>query len=37
LNVSQGSTHHNFQAVWKRATLGGTCRPPADFTAAVLV
>jgi len=37
LNVSQGSTHNNFHAVWKRAALGGTCPPPSDFTAAVLV
>jgi len=35
--VSQGSTHHTFQAVWKRATLGGTCPPLGDFTTAALV
>jgi len=37
LNVSEGSTHHTFQAVWKWAVLGGTCPPPGDFTAALLV
>jgi len=37
LNVNQGSTYHTFQAVWKRATLGDTCPPLGDFTAAALV
>jgi len=32
--VSQGSTHHIFQAVWKRTVLGGTCPPPGDFAVA---
>jgi len=31
LNVSQGSTHHNFHADWKRAALGGTCPPPSEY------
>jgi len=35
--VSQGSTRHTFQAVWKRVVLGGMCPPPGDFTATVLV
>jgi len=35
--VSQGLTHHNFHAVWKRVALGGTCSPPGDFSTAVLV
>jgi len=37
LNVSKGSTHHTFQAIWKQAALGGTCSPPSDFSVAVLV
>jgi len=36
LNVSQGSTHHTFQAVWKSATPSGMCSPPGDCTTAVL-
>jgi len=34
LNVSQGSTHHIFQAVSKRAALGGTCPLLGNFGAA---